>query len=137
MTLAFICYALATAFVLLMGLVYAFKSSLMPYHMQAMERQWEDIEPKLRFMLKVLFNGGGFLGLSTGLFMLVLLLIPFKAGAAWAGYAIGGIGLVGALPLTRIVYQVKKNTAGNPPLLAMLILNLLLIAGLAFSILGY
>ena len=109
----------------------------MPYHLQALESEWEDIEPKSRFMLKVLFNGGGFFGLSTGLFMLVLLLIPFKAGEAWAAYAIGIIGLVGALPLARIVYKVKKNTAGNPPLFAIVIINILLMAGLGFSILEY
>jgi len=136
-TISFWLYAVATSATILLGLVYAFRSRIMPYHLEALETDWEDIEPKSRFMLKVLFNGGGFFGLSTGLFMGVLLLIPFKAGEAWAAYAIGVIGLISALPLAAIVYKVKTNTAGNPPLGAIVIINLLLIAGLGFSIWAY
>ena len=34
-------------------------------------------------------------------------------------HAIGGIGLVGAISLTYIVYSVKTKTNGNPPLWIM------------------
>ena len=102
----------------------------MPYHLKALETSWEEIDPKYQFMLRALLNGGGYFGLSSGLFMLVLLLIPFRQGELWAGYAIGFIGLIGILPLGLIVRSVKKNTAGNPPLIVMVIVNLLLIGGL-------
>lgn len=134
-SLAFWLYALATIATLLIGLLYAMRSRVMPYHLEALESPWEDIDPKYQFMLRALLNGGGFFGLSTGLFMLVLLLIPFRGGEVWAGYAIGAVGLVGSLPLGYIVYTVKKNTAGNPPLGVMIVVNLLLIGGLiAFSL---
>lgn len=129
-TISFYCYAIVIALILLLGLVYATRSQIMPYHLKALETTWEAIDDKYQFMLKMLLNGGGFFGLSTGLSMLVLLLIPFREGQIWAGYAIGIIGLVGALPLGFIVYQVKTKTNGNPPLWLMVIVNLLLIVGL-------
>ena len=99
-------------------------------YLEALETTWNEIDARYQFMLLKFLNGGGFFGLSSGLFMLTLLLIPFRAGQSWAGYAIGAIGLVGALPLGYIVYQVKTKTNGNPPLWIMVAINLLLIIGL-------
>ena len=130
MTFTFTLYLLASAATILIGLLYASRRRVMPYHLKALETSWEEIDPKYQFMLRALLNGGGYFGLSTGLFMLVLLLIPFRQGELWAGYAIGFIGLIGILPLGLIVNSVKKNTAGNPPLIVMVIVNLLLIGGL-------
>ena len=129
-TLSFYCYALATISTILFGLVYATRKQIMPYHLKALETTWDNIDEKHQFLFKMLLNGGGFFGLSSGLFMLILLWIPFKAGQLWAGYTIGAVGLVGALPLLFIVYQVKTKTNGNPPLGIMIIVNLLLIVGL-------
>ena len=130
MTFTFTLYLLASAATILIGLLYASRRRVMPYHLKALETSWEEIDPKYQFMLRALLNGGGYFGMSTGLFMLVLLLIPFRQGELWAGYAIGFIGLIGILPLGLIVRSVKKNTAGNPPLIVMVIVNLLLIGGL-------
>ena len=134
--LAFWLYGLATLATILIGLLYASRRQVMPYHLKALESPWEEIDPKYQFLLRALLNGGGYYGLSVGLFMLVLLLIPFRNGEIWAGYAIGLIGLVGTFPLGYIVYSVKKHTAGNPPLGVMIVVNLLLIAGLGIFALG-
>ncbi len=137
MTISFFFYSLATLATLLIGAVYATRKTVMPYHLEALETSWEEIGPKYQYMLKALLNGGGYFGLSTGLFMLVLLIIPFRHGDVWAGYAIGVIGLVGALPLGLIVRGVKKNTAGNPPLMVMVVVVALLVLGLIACAFGY
>ena len=134
--LAFWLYGLATLAMILMSLVYATRRQIMPYHLKALETSWEEIDPKYQFMLKALLNGGGYFGLCVGIFMLVVLLIPFRAGENWAGYAIGLIGLLGTLPLTMIVYRVKTQTAGNPPFSLMIIINAFLIIGLLAFIFG-
>ena len=134
--LSFWLYAVAAVASLLIGLLYASRSEIMPYHLAALETSWEDLGPSYKVLLKGLLNGGGFYGVANSLFMLVLLLIPFRKGEAWAGYSIGLIGLVGALPLTYIVYTVKTHTAGNPPLSVMIILVLLMIGGLLTFIIG-
>jgi len=122
--------------VLLIGGGYATRKTVMPYHIAALETTWEEIDPKTQFMLKALLNGGGYFGLCAGFFMLILLLIPLRAGELWAGYAIGFIGLVGTAPLGLIVYRVKTQTSGNPPLFVMVILNFLLLLGLIAFALG-
>lgn len=129
-------YWIASIAMLLIGLLYAFMPRVMPYHLKALETTWEEIDPNYQRLLKALLNGGGYFGASTGLFMVILLLIPFRAGDSWAGYAIGSIGLVGSLPLGAIVYSIKKNTAGNPPLGVMIALNTMLIAGLVLFVIG-
>lgn len=129
-SLSFYCYAIATIATILFGLVYATRKQIMPYHLEALETTWEEIDTKYQFMLRMLLNGGGFFGLSTGLFMLILWWIPFRAGQLWAGYAIGLVGLVGALPLSFVVYQVKTKTQGNPPFLLIILINIFLIVGL-------
>ena len=133
--LSFSLYLIATLATLLIGGVYATRKTVMPYHLEALESAWGDIDSKTQYMLKALLNGGGYFGLATGFFMLVILLIPFRGGEIWAGYAIGIIGLMGTLPLTLIVRGVKNNTAGNPPLFVMVIMNALLVLGLlAFAV---
>jgi len=132
--ISFYCFSAATVLTILFGLLYATRSQIMPYHLKALETTWEEIDAKYQLMLKMLLNGGGFFGLSTGLFMLILLWIPYSAGQLWAGYAIGLVGLVGSLPLLYIVYSVKTQTNGNPPLILVIINCVLLIAGLFFMI---
>ena len=134
--LAFWLYGLATFATILIGLLYATRREVMPYHLKALETSWDEIDSKYKFLLKALLNGGGYYGIAVGLFMLVLLLIPFRGGEAWAGYAIGLIGLIGTFPLGVIVYRVKKYTAGNPPLAVMVLINLFLIGGLFTFLLG-
>ena len=135
--ISFSLYMVTTIAVLLIGVVYAFWKTIMPYHIDALETPWEDIDPRVQILLKALLNGGGYFGLSTGVAMLLILMIPFRAGELWAGYAVGVIGLIGALPLGMIVYGVKKHTAGNPPFFVMVIINLLLALGLLAFALGF
>ena len=128
--ISFYCYAIATVLTILIGLLYATRRKIMPYHLEALETTWEAIDAKYQFMLLKFLNGAGYFGLSTGISMLILLWIPFREGHTWAGYAIGLIGLLGALPLWYIVYQVKTKTKGNPPLWLMVVINLILLIGL-------
>lgn len=123
-------YAAATLCTLLIGVLYAFRSKVMPYHLQALETEWDQIDPKYQFMLLALLNGGGYFGIATGLFMSFLLFGPLRDGYEAAGYALGVFGLVGAGPLTFIVYKVKTRTAGNPPLFVMILICALLLGGL-------
>jgi len=133
--ISFYAYAFATLLTLVIGIVYASRREVMPYHLKALGTTWDEIDPKYQLMLRLFLNGGGWYGISTGLFMTVLLFIPFRNGDTWAGFAIGIIGLIGALSLTLIVHTVKSKTAGNPPLWLMIVICLLLVIGLGGVIL--
>jgi len=132
-TIGYYSYLIAAIMTILIGLLYATRSQVMPYHIQALETPWEDIDPNYQLLLRALLNGGGYYGISSGAFMLVLLLIPYSNHEAWAGYAIGLIGLIGAIPLGWIVYTVKTRTEGDPPLWIIVLVNMLLIVGLMTS----
>ena len=129
-TISYYCFLVSSVLSILIGLLYATRKQIMPYHLKALKAEWDDIDPNYQLLLKALLNGGGFYGISCGFFMLVILLIPFSNRETWAGYAIGTIGLIGALPLAWIVYKVKTKTEGNPPLWIMLVVNALMITGL-------
>lgn len=135
-TIAYYCYLVAASMTILIGLLYATRRQLMPYHLKALETSWDAIDPNYQLLLRALLNGGGYYGISAGVSMMVLLLIPYSNHESWAGYAIGAIGLIGTVPLTWIVYTVKTKTAGDPPLWIMILINALLICGLAASLLS-
>ena len=80
MTISFWLFMLATIATILIGLLYATRRTVMPYHLDALETSWDEVDGKYQFLLKALSNGGGFFGLANGLFMLVILLIPFRQG---------------------------------------------------------
>ena len=128
--ISYYCFLVSSVLSILIGLLYATRKQIMPYHLKALKAEWDDIDPNYQLLLKALLNGGGFYGISCGLFMLVILLIPFSNHEIWAGYAIGAVGLIGALPLAWIVYMVKTKTEGNPPLWIMVVVNALMITGL-------
>lgn len=129
-TIAYYCYWIATIMTILIGLLYATRKQIMPYHLKALRTEWDDIDPNYQLLLKALLNGGGYYGISCGLFMMLLLLIPFGNDELWAGYAIGGFGLIGSIPLTWIVYTVKTRTDGEPPLWIMIVVDVLFLIGL-------
>jgi len=130
MDITFIAYSLAIVISLLFSMIYATRKKIMPYHLKALETEWEAIEPNFRLMMRVLLNGGGFFALALTVSMIIMLAIPYKEGQEWAGYAIGLVGLIGTIPLTIIVYIVQSRTKGNPPLWLVLILNGLFFLGL-------
>lgn len=123
-------YSAAILCTFLIGVLYALRSKVMPYHLQALETEWEDIDPKYQFMLLALLNGGGYFGIATSLLMAYILFGPLREGYETAGYALGFFGLIGTGPLTYIVYKVKTQTSGNPPLFVMILICALLIGGL-------
>jgi len=132
-TIGYYSYLIAAIMTILIGLLYATRRQVMPYHIKALETPWDEIDPNYQLLLRALLNGGGYYGISSGAFMLVLLLIPYSNHEAWAGYAIGLIGLIGAIPLGWIVYTVKTRTEGDPPLWIIVLVNMLLIVGLMTS----
>jgi len=50
--LAFWLYGLATLATILIGLLYATRREVMPYHLKALETSWDEIDPKYQFLLK-------------------------------------------------------------------------------------
>ena len=132
--ISFICYLIAAFVTSCIGLVYALRNELMPYHIEVLGVAWENIEPQFQFMFLSFINGAGAFLFAYGVALAVMTLIPFRNGEQWAKIAIPSIGLIGALPLLYIVAKVKFLTDASPPFTLTIVVNLLFIVGFLFSL---
>ena len=131
---AFVCYALVAFFLIIFGAIYLTRPTLMPYHLDAIGRSWADLDASMQTLFLALMRVAGTGFLVTALSMLMLLLIPFRAGEIWASYAIPAVGLVQLLFTLYVTMYVRKYTPGSPPV-GMNILGVgLLILGFIMSL---
>ena len=90
--ISFISYSFVALVLVLFGSIYLARNQFMPYHAEALNLSWSELEEKMQVLIIALMRAsGGFL--ATGLAIFVLLIIPFRAGDTWAIYTIPAIGL--------------------------------------------
>jgi len=131
---AFVCYSLVAFFLIIFGVIYLTRPTLMPYHLDAIGRSWADLDTPMQTLFLALMRVAGTGFLITALSMLLLLLIPFRAAEIWARYAIPVVGLAQLLPTLYVTMYVRKHTPGAPPV-GMNILGVgLLILGFIMSL---
>lgn len=92
--MAFVIYLVNALALLAFGVVYLSCSTILPYHRQAMNLNWEELNTGLQVLFQAFMKMVASSFLLAGLSMLILLLIPFKKGAPWAHWAIPFLGLV-------------------------------------------
>ena len=131
---ATLCYALAVLVAMAFGVVYLTRSRFMPYHGDALQRSWDELDPHLQALLLALMRavGGGWLAVSLN--VAFLLVFPFRAGETWARYAIPLVGLAAALPSLYAALYVRTRTPASPPVSLVLVAILLLIVGFIISL---
>ena len=132
--ISFISYGTIALTSILFGLIYLLRDRFMPYHSEALELSWSDLEPNLQILILALMRAvaGGFL--ATGLVILILLIIPFRAGDMWSIYTIPSISLCNSLGTLYATLLVKTKTPGNPPFILSSIALILTGLGFLFSI---
>ena len=126
--ITFVCYGLTALIALGFGLIYLTRSQFMPYHRDALQRDWHELDPQIQTLILALMRvaGGGWL--AAGIATTWLLWIPLPAGAPWAVNAIPAIGLPIALASLYATRLVRSRTPGNPPMgLAIGAIGLLLL----------
>lgn len=92
--MAFVIYLVNALALLAFGVVYLSCSTILPYHRQAMNMNWEELNTGLQVLFQAFMKMVASSFLLAGLSMLILLFIPFKKGAPWAHWAIPLLGLV-------------------------------------------
>lgn len=126
--IAIICYVLATLVAFVFCAIYLTRSEFMPYHGEAVELPWREVDPKHQILILALMrvSGGGWL--ATGISMAFLLAFPFRSGEAWSLFALPLVGLTAAITTLYGALFVKKNSQANPPvgLLGAAILTILI-----------
>ncbi len=114
---AAVSYAVAAVIALGFGTVYLTRDEFMPYHRAAAGVPWHAIEPRMRALLLALMRLGG-AGLAATGVALFALLLPFREGQVWAGWALPLVGLTSALPTFLVTLVVRRRTGASTPVAA-------------------
>jgi hypothetical protein len=131
---AFVCYALAAIVSMAFGIMYLVRSQFMPYHQEAIGKDWQDLGKHLQALLLGLMRmvGGGMF--SAGLSVAILLMIPYRAGEVWSLYAIPAIGIVTAIAALIATISIKVRTGAHTPVGAGVISAGLILLGFILSL---
>ena len=132
---AFVCYFSAALFSAIFGVVYLTRSKFMPYHEDALGLSWSQLDARMQTLLLAFMriSGGGFLAAAVGI--MILLLIPFRAGEVWSKYAIPAVGLTSALPALYATILMRRRTPAASPVWAGVLNVALLVLGFVLSLL--
>ncbi|MCZ6616779.1 MAG: hypothetical protein O7E57_01500 [Gammaproteobacteria bacterium] len=76
---------------LVQGIRYIGASELMPYHSAVIGTPWETLSESYQTLLLGLLKGFGAGSFCVGLAIIILSLIPFRAGSRWARWAIPAV----------------------------------------------
>lgn len=80
-------YCLVGLGLLIQGVRYLSASELMPYHLAVLEMPWGGLESTYQTLFLGLLKGFGAGSFGVGLAILLLALVPLRAGTRWARWA--------------------------------------------------
>jgi hypothetical protein len=134
LTIALVCYALSASVSLVFGMIYITRRRFMPYHRDAVEQEWQDVDPKHQVLLLALMRvaGGGWLAAFVS--MVFLLVFPFRAGESWSLFALPAVGMTIALATFYAPLYVKRHTKAKPPVVLAGLAIVLIAAGFLLSL---
>lgn len=132
---ALVCYCFVALIFMLGGLVYILKPTFMPYHRQSVRTDWTALDARMQALLLAFMRatGGGFF--AAGLSIMILLLVPFRAGEVWPKYAIPVIILVPTLAILRATLLLRSRTRAATPVWVGIVGMAMLIIGFVLSFL--
>jgi hypothetical protein len=100
---------------LVLGAIYLFRDSFMPYHAAALGMGWGELGPATRALIKALMEvaAGGWLAL--GALLLLLVAFPIRRGERWARLAAPAALLLFYVPSLLATLRVLHETPASPP----------------------
>ncbi|MEQ8282795.1 MAG: hypothetical protein RIB53_13060 [Roseitalea porphyridii] len=113
--LAAIIYGVCGAISVVLGAIYLFRARFMPYHGTALEVDWEALDPPTQTLLLALMDVAGAGWAVTGLLVLVLVAIPFRAGERWARWTVPATLALLYVPILLATLRVLDQTPATPP----------------------
>jgi ABC-type transport system involved in cytochrome c biogenesis permease component len=87
----------------------------MPYHADALGRQWAEVEPALRTLLRALMEVAGAGWIGIGVATLVLVAVPMRRGERWGRLLIPALFLIFYVPTLLATLAVMNGTPASPP----------------------
>ena len=126
----------SAALAFLFGILYLTRRKFMNYHRMAVQKEWEELSPEIRTLITALMRAasGGFLSVS-----LVLAILQWRFNynhEHWLALTILITGSILALGSLYAMILVSTRTKGRPPIVPVLVIFILLIAGYFFNVSG-
>jgi len=102
--------------VLVFGLIYIFRTSFMPYHREAVQRQWHEIDNRMQQLLLALMNALGMAWLSSFFFSLFLLIILLTGPAiVWPLATFQAFYLFSVIAPVFVAIRLQMKTGAKTP----------------------
>ena len=117
----------------LFGLIYLTKPKFMDYHRMAIQKDWEELVPEMRTLITALMRAlsSGFISVA---FVLATLQLQFnRSHEPWLPLTILLTGSLLALGSLYAMFLIRTRTKGRPPIMVVLIIFVMLIAGYFFN----
>jgi hypothetical protein len=100
---------------LVLGTIYLFRPTFMPYHAAALGKEWAELDAATQVLIKALMEvaAGGWLAL--GALLLLLVAFPIRRGERWARWAAPVATLLFYVPTLLATLSVLQQTPASPP----------------------
>jgi len=133
---AVICFSIVILIGMVFAFLYLFRRKFMPYHADAVERSWKELDEKIRTLIIALMRvaGGGWIASSVAIGILMYFFI--LRGDPLTSLAMAVTGLAVSIPTLLATLIVKRRTKANPPVFAVVFAIVLLLAGMSVALLA-
>lgn len=129
-------HGLSALLTVVMGAVYLSRSSIMPYHLDAIGTTWEALDPAYRALYLAFFKGVGAGYLAAGIAACIMVFGPMRRAARWTLWAVPLVVATAMIPLAGIILYVRSQTPADPPLVFPLVVLGLSAVGVLLSVAG-
>ncbi len=100
---------------LVLGAIYLFRPTFMPYHAVALGKQWAELDAATQVLIKALMEVAAAGWLALGTLMLLLVVFPIRRGERWARWAAPAAALLFYVPTLLATLSVLQQTPASPP----------------------
>lgn len=108
-------YGINSLVSLILGSTYLLRGSFMPYHADALQRSWAEVEPALQTLLGALMDVAGAGWIGIGVATLALVAVPMRRGEQWGRLLIPVLFLIFYVPTLFATIAVLNGTPATPP----------------------
>ncbi len=131
--IAIFCYIIVAILSCVFGTIYLTRSQFMPYHSQALNKQWQELENNYQTLILALMRvaGGGFL--ATGISIFLLIRVYYTTQENSLLIIMTTMGLITSLGSLLATILVKTKTSASPPFGLSLVSIILIITGASFA----
>ena len=123
----------AATILLSFGFIYLFRNSFMPYHSEAISKEWNQVDHASQYLILALMKAtsGGFISLA---FAMIFLQYKYsRYSIAWIPALILIIGTIAMICISYATLIISLETPGRPPVAEVCIGEVLLVAGFIFN----